>query len=445
MLKNNAIHNLDVLKGLRKLPDESIDMVLTSPPYWSLRDYGKSTDVIWGGDPKCKHKFADKVTLKKTSGESKTALVPKNKGIRAFTYTSKFCNKCGAWKGQLGLEPTIDLFIEHLVQIFDEVYRVLKKTGTCWVNFGDTYYTKSGNCYSKDNISSKDHIKATGLHKTHQLRGNGELPPKSLSLIPFRFALAMTKRGWTIRNVIIWHKPNCLPASAKDRFTVDFEYLFFFSKQKKYYFEKQLEPLQKASIKRSKYPHNSHPDSPYKKQCDGADMKRFVNLQGRNKRCVWKIAPKPLREAHFAVFPETLCEVPIKAGCPKEVCKKCGMPRLVLNSNYNPDAFNIRVRDAKNNKIKHTDRKASKKETDGYKEGYVSKKISKNILGCNCNAGYKPGIVLDPFMGSGTTGLVAKKLGRNYIGFELNPKYIKIAKKRLKQSKTTEKTKNDKT
>lgn len=433
MLKQNKIHNLHVLKGLKKLPDESVDMVMTSPPYWSLRNYGKSTDTIWGGDPKCKHKFENKVRFNKTSGEAQTAKVRNNKGVRGFKYTSKYCSKCGAWKGQLGLEPSIERFIEHLVGIFDEVHRVLKKTGTCWVNLGDTYYTKSGNSYLKDNICSRKRIKATGLDKANAIRGSNEVPPKSLSLIPFRFALAMVNRGWTLRNVIIWHKPNCLPASVKDRFTVDFEYLFFFSKSKKYYFERQLEPLQNSSIKRSQYSHKSHSDSPYKKQCDGEDMHRFVNLLGRNKRTVWKISPKPLKEAHFAVFPETLCQTPIKAGCPQEVCKKCGMPRLVHQGSCNANAFNIRVRDVMKKQIKHSDRKASKKEIDNYKDRYISNTNSKEILGCKCNAGYQKGIVLDPFMGSGTTALVAKKLGLNYIGFELNPDYIKIAQKRLKK------------
>ena len=131
MVRVNTIHNLHVLDGFKKLPDNSIDMVMTSPPYWSLRDYGKHTDVVWGGDLKCKHKFSSKITLKKTSGGIETAKVRNNKEVRAVNYTSRFCSKCGAWKGQLGLEPTVDLFIEHLVEIFDEVKRVLKNTGSC--------------------------------------------------------------------------------------------------------------------------------------------------------------------------------------------------------------------------------------------------------------------------------------------------------------------------
>lgn len=408
MLKLNAIHNYHVLEGLKKLPDESIDMVITSPPYWSLRDYGKHTDAIWGGDPNCKHQFKKKVTIKKHKGGKNSCVGNNRKGVSAFTNTSQFCCKCDAWKGQLGLEPSIDLFIEHLVSIFDEIKRVLKKTGTCWVNLGDTYYTKSGNSFSKDKISSKKRIQETGLQKANTLRGNSELPAKCLSLIPFRFAIEMVKHGWILRNDIIWHKPNCIPCSARDRFTVDFEHMFFFSKSKKYYFEKQYEPL--------------------KKVLDN-------NLPGRNKRCIWTICPRPFKDAHFAVFPEKLCEIPIKAGCPKHVCKKCGMPELILESSHNPYVFNIRVRDVKMNQIKYADRKASKKEVENYKGRYTSKGRVKQVLGCKCNAGYEPGVVLDPFMGSGTTALVANKQGKNFIGFELNPEYIKIAEKRLNDKK----------
>ena len=413
MVQLNTIHNLHVLDGLKKLPDQSIDMVMTSPPYWSLRDYGKHTDVVWGGNLKCKHKFSSKITLKKTCGENKSTKIQNNKEIRALTYSSQFCSKCGAWKGQLGLEPTVDLFIEHLMEIFDEIRRVLKNTGTCWVNIGDTYYTTSCKSYQGErNDSSK-------------------LPQKSLSLIPFRFALAMVNKGWILRNVIVWHKPNSLPSSAKDRFTVDFEYLFFFSKSKKYYFEKQLEPFQRSNKKKSESSNVTNPDNLSKKQYN-ENISNCTNFQGRSKRCVWKIPSKPFKKAHFAVFPESLCEIPIRAGCPEKVCKKCGMPKLQRIEGGNPIAFNYRIRDVKTGRIKDINRKVSAKELESSQESqYTSRLKVKKILGCQCNAGYCSGIVLDPFMGSGTTAMVAKKLYRNFIGFELNPEYVRIAKKRL--------------
>lgn len=368
MLKLNTIHNLHALEGLAKLPDESVDMVLTSPPYWNLRNYGKHTDVIWGGKQECKHTFGNQVAFKRGQGNSKKANVGNNKkGLSSFSYISRFCQKCGAWKGQLGLEPTVELFIDHLVELFDNVHRVLKKSGTCWVNLGDTYYGPS----TKENTKFPS-----------SPRKNKPIS-KCLSLIPFRFAQAMTSHGWILRNVIIWHKPNCMPSPAKDRFTVDFEYLFFFTKSKNYSFAQQLEPIKEDSLRRCKYPSRVHPDSPYRRQLDGVDRTRYCNPKGRNKRCVWNVPLTHSRLPHFAAYPMGLCETPIKAGCPKRLCKKCDKPKT---------------------------------------------------KGCDCKAGFIPGIVLDPFIGSGTTAIAAKKLDRDYIGFELNPEYVKIAKRRIKQA-----------
>ena len=141
----------------------------------------------------------------------------------------------------------------------------------------------------------------------------------------------------------------------------------------------------------------------------------------------------PFKGAHFAVFPESLCEIPIKSGCPEKVCKKCGMPKLQRIEGGNKEAFNYRIRDVKKGKIKHINRKASAEELAGTQDSkYTSELKVKTILGCQCDAGNNAGIVLDPFMGSGTTAVVAKKLERNFIGFELNPEYVRIARKRLK-------------
>ena len=429
MLKLNTIHHLHVLDGFHKLPDKSIDMIMTSPPYWSMRDYGKSTDSIWGGDPNCKHVFRKKDISKRSTGGSKSSQVKMHQdGVASFHHTSRFCCKCGAWKGQLGLEPTIELFIEHLVNVFDEGRRVLKDTGTCWVNLGDTYYRQS--CSQKE----------AGKRGSDN-RANEGLKPKCLSLIPFRFALAMIERGWVLRNVIIWHKPNCVPSSAQDRFTVDFDYLFLFSKSPKYYFEKQLEKQKTKPFKPRLSKHKAWDNDRFLERGKGKNSIMKYNPQGRNKRCVWAICSQPLKEAHFAVFPEELCKIPIKAGCPKQVCKKCGMPKLVITTGGNPVAFNVRVRDAKNKKIEYIDRKASKKELEALRPSIdVSEKKQRAIFQCGCHAGYKPGVVLDPFTGSGTTALVAEKTGCDYLGFELNPEYLEIARNRLKQDGVKQRT-----
>lgn len=251
-------------------------------------------------------------------------------------------------------------YISHLADIFEEAKRVLRYDGTCWVNIGDTYNAGGNyrgkeidkNC--KEVYSRKDF---EGCKNNPKEQG---IPSKCLTMIPMRFAIEMVNRGWILRNTIIWHKPNCMPSSVKDRFTVDFEYIFFFSKKKKYFFETQYEPLAESSLKDSRLDNGR--EQHIGKSASGiyGCNATTINSKGRNKRTVWRICPKPFKEAHFAVFPPELCETPIKAGCP---------------------------------------------------EG---------------------GIVLDPFFGAGTTGLVALKQNKKFIGIELNPEYIKIAEERIK-------------
>ena len=303
MLEINKIYNCDCLEGLKEIDDESINCCITSPPYWALRDYGVD--------------------------------------------------------GQLGLEPTFEEYIDKLCNIFDEVKRVLRKDGTCWVVIGDTYGgTGTGqekSMESKNKQTSGQYEDAIEARNTKNIATKG-IYDKCLLMIPFRFAIEMVNRGWILRNTIIWYKPNCMPASVKDRFTVDFEYIFFFVKNKKYWFEQQFEPQQNWGLR-------DRTEGKYKKAGLANGLTGEINIEGRNKRSVWQVTTKPFKEAHFAVYPPDLIEPMIKAGCPE-------------NS-----------------------------------------------------------IVLDPFFGSGTTGLVAKKLNRNYIGFELNKEYCKIAYNRIKNGK----------
>jgi len=302
-MKLNKIYQGDSLKILRSFPDESIDCVITSPPYWALRDYG--------------------------------------------------VNK------QLGMESTFQEYIDKLCDIFDEVKRVLKKSGTCWVNIGDTYNSGIPGARDKNRWPKQSRNNNGGKVS----RKKQEIKEKALIQIPSRFAIEMSNRGWILRNEIIWFKPNCMPSSAKDRFTVNFEKVFFFVKNKKYYFEQQKEDIAESSKKdkrRGKVESKNAKWNGFQDQTLGK-IKSFAYIDegGRNMRSVWKIAVAQTNVCHFAVYPEKLIETPVKAGCPRG------------------------------------------------------------------------GAILDPFMGSGTTGLVAKKFGRNYIGIELNPEYIKIAEERI--------------
>jgi len=180
----NRILRGDAAQTLKQFPDESIDGVVTSPPYWALRDYGV--------------------------------------------------------KGQVGLEASFEEYVETLCGIFDEVKRVLKREGTCWVNLGDTY-SLQGNTKGRwsEYLQSR---RPSGAHTSAKARPHTILPRKCLLQIPARFAIEMINRGWTLRNEIVWWKPNAMPSSARDRFTVDFEKVFFFVKSRRYYFDQQFEP-----------------------------------------------------------------------------------------------------------------------------------------------------------------------------------------------------------
>lgn len=302
----NKIYQGDCLSVLKTFPDEFIDCVITSPPYWALRDYGV--------------------------------------------------------EGQIGLEDSPEHYVNKLCEIFDEIKRCLKPTGTIWVNLGDTYggsncgYGQTAESTGFQNVTRQTYYPTS---KSRPLAST--IMQKSLLQIPSRFAIEMCDRGWILRNELIWYKPNCMPSSVKDRFTVDFEKIYFFTKNKKYYFETQREPHSTPNWE--KKPRRKVRDNWVGVNVGNSqDKAEGYHPDGRNKRCVWKITTKPFREAHFATFPEDLVETPIKAGSPEK------------------------------------------------------------------------GVVLDPFMGAGTTAVVAKKLNRQFIGIELNPEYIQIAYNRIIKS-----------
>jgi site-specific DNA-methyltransferase (adenine-specific) len=374
----NKINCGDVLRVLKRIPDECVDCIVTSPPYYGLRDYGVG--------------------------------------------------------GQMGLELSFQEYLERMLAVTAELKRVLKPTGTMWWNHGDAYLGSSKGAGDKNpdpkytnKARSRNLPKAMGLQKCLMLQN-------------YRLAQRMIdEQDWILRNTIIWHKPNVMPSSVKDRFTVDYEPVFFFTKSKKYWFEMQHEPLLPTTLKDRRTTEGyknirgrSWDTDPNSIHNPMGSMK--VNIQGRNKRSVWKIPIKPYKEAHFATFPAALIETPIKAGCPEFICKKCGKAREKIYKGTSNKAFNIRVRDVKNGRIKHIDRRASGAEIKFYRENYGEGKQFFGYTDCGCKAGWEPGIVLDPFMGSGTTALVAQRLDRRWIGIELNPEYIKIADGRLTQT-----------
>lgn len=350
----NEIIQGDCLEVLKTMDSESVDCVITSPPYYGLRDYGTAK---WeGGNPNCDHKNARENTRFLRGGEDCKQFT--NIGSDGNERIWKdVCPTCGARKidSQIGLEKTPEEYVAKMVEIFREVRRILKKEGTCWLNLADSYNSQGTNCSRHWDGRDKNYVG----QKMRDLNVCG-LKPKDLCMIPARVALALQADGWYLRQDIIWSKPNPMPESVMDRCTKSHEYIFLLTKNPRYYYdneaikEKSVDP---ESHEGRKFRNPDMRNTGLAQQHTDKEFGKVFPL--RNKRSVWTITTKPFSEAHFATFPEDLVEPMIKAGCP-------------LN-----------------------------------------------------------GIVLDPFAGSGTTCVVAKRLGRNYIGIELNPEYVKIAERSL--------------
>jgi len=321
----------DAIALIKDVPDEHVNCVVTSPPYYGLRDYGHD--------------------------------------------------------GQIGLEKSPKEYVEKLVELFREIHRILKKDGTVWLNLGDSYNGSGGPGSQWDNKNTKG-IKSGNFKKfNNPNKSVGNLKPKDLIGIPWRVAFALQADGWYLRQDIIWHKPNPMPESVKDRCTKAHEYIFLLSKSAKYYYDAEAimedatgfdgrkDTYFKGGVKYDGFNEQTmlsrgHERWRYKnlkekgQQTHTMHEKRANGLQDelspiRNKRSVWTVTTKPYKEAHFATYPQDLIKPCILAGCPEN------------------------------------------------------------------------GIVFDPFMGSGTTAVVARKLNRNYLGIELNPEYVKLSEERI--------------
>jgi len=312
------------------------------------------------------------------------------------------------------------------MQIFNEIKRVLKPTGCCFVNIGDTYYGGGNNRGNNSPISEKQASNRGAVGQV-QMKWRKETKPKSLYQIPSRFAIAMTDAGWILRNEIIWKKANCMPSSARDRFTVDFEKVFFFTKNKKYWFEQQFEERQGKTHSRGtkRKPPIESAGVGHKDWCKY--MTKDDELKNRNKRCVWDIPTQPFKEAHFATFSLALVKPMLSAGCPEFVCRKCGKAReKIYKSTITKDYTDFKRQIPEEQSV------------DGYRNTSDKETIPKKFIGltdCGCNANFDGGIVLDPFAGSGTVGVVAMRQNKNFIGFDLNPDYVDMGNERIGQAK----------
>ena len=362
----------DCLETLKQLEKNSINTCITSPPYWGLRDY---------------------------NGEEK----------------------------QLGLEETPEEFVQNLVNVFKEVKRVLRDDGTVWLNLGDSYAGNSSR--ASDNGRAGYGNKREGVFSK---TGIG-LKNKDLVGIPWRVAFALQQDGWYLRQDIIWHKPNPMPESVTDRCTKAHEYIFLLSKSSKYYFDN--EAIKEDSKYYGKDKRSDNGNIRYEgKRTEGKDalaQQSFVTInEKKNKRSVWSVSTKPFKGSHFATFPMELIKPCLLAGCPEKVCKDCNEPYI----------RQVETISIKRNELPKNDSRYRPNVYDGsYKDingksdaGYSQTKDLGFAKQCDCkNDETKGGVVLDPFGGSATTGILASGNNRNSVICELNKEYIEIAKERI--------------
>ena len=321
--------------------------------------------------------------------------------------------------GQIGLEESPEAYVSKLVEVFREVRRVLKKEGTLWLNLGDSYASAWA--------SGRRNVIGNPSRTNRIIRMGDGLKEKDLIGIPWMVAFALRADGWYLRQDIIWSKNNCMPESVTDRCTKSHEYLFLFAKSQRYYFDS--EAIKEPSVTNDpRRPYTSkgawEMDGRAPEQIHSGERRAGNDFSKRNKRSVWKVNTVPYREAHFATFPPALIEPCILAGTSERgVCPGCGMPW-------------IRQVEHKNMVIRKTDRMADlgefgRTQSSGTMLSPPETKTIGWLPSCQCSCDPVPAVVLDPFFGAGTTGLVAKKLGRHYIGIELNEAYIGMAQKRV--------------
>lgn len=396
-------NSVDVLKTLE---DCSVDCCITSPPYYGLRDYGTGKWV--GGDENCNHVRDNKVGSNNSTGHKGMAEVGNYAGDAIY---KTVCPKCGAVRidEQIGLEESPEEYIENLVKVFREVKRVLKDSGTLWINIGDSYNGSGGN----HNASHKNDSGFQGvLGINYGGKGNhvSGVKPKDLIGIPWMLAFALRNDGWYLRQDIIWHKPNPMPESVTDRFTKSHEYIFLLSKSPQYYFDHEsamevatgYDGRHDTFLKGSpKYTGVDYGQSEQSFASNGHERWTFKNIE----------VTEDSKYASDSVYGDiyTWSNSIKKKGKFWKQSLLDGIPMR-----HKRDVWNIPVGNYK-----------------GAHFATYPMELVENCLLCGCPVG---GTVLDPFSGSGTTGICAVANGRKYIGIELNKKYVELSNQRFDET-----------
>jgi len=479
-----TIHVGDCREVLRSMAAGSMQCVVTSPPYWGLRDYGIEP-VVWGGNADCRHEWGDvQPGLKRDCQHVDTAPGNKGGGVKHSAQNQtqgtrgQWCALCGAWLGSLGSEPTIEQFVRNMVEVFREVWRVLRDDGTLWLNLGD--------CYDAGTRKSRDY--SPGVKHGYwanpaidQRTSDPALKAKDLCGVPWRVALALQAEGWWLRCAIPWLKKNPMPESTTDRPTTAHETVFLLAKHPRYYYDATAVRRPAEYGRRDggfrggggAYIGGKSFDNSYSGSRAGSVTGKHPET-GRNLRTTdfaldaareqlayWQetvasleatgsvvdeegiaaiiTATEGFSGAHFATFPRTLAETCIKAGTSeKGCCGKCGAAwvRVVERKRYGNWKQNWDGGANEGHNEQRADRKgAAWQSYDGPREvGWRP--------GCECDAlpgssespvpwETVPCVVLDPFLGVGTVGLVAKHFGRSCVGIEIKREYADMAAARI--------------
>jgi DNA modification methylase len=409
----------DCRTSLASLPAGSVQTCVTSPPYFGLRDYG--TGEWEGGTGDCDH----------VAGTARRDTMRETPGGRGGSFrggTVKFrdvCGKCDAIRvdQQIGLEPTPDEFVTALVDVFRSVRRVLRDDGTVWLNLGDSYASGGRDWYDGGDRVNGD---ARG-HRSRPDTPTG-CKPKDLLGIPWMVAFALRADGWYLRSDVIWAKPNPMPESVTDRPTKAHEYLFLLSKGARYYYDADAIKEPAEDIGRENGREGREEDE--RARPPGSRARTLARIdyteRGRNKRSVWTVATQPFPGAHFATFPPKLIEPCILAGSSPKACGVCGAPwqRVV-------ERTAMVVRPTPKREAWQAEDDHARTQTGGTMLEPPSSRTVGWESSCEHDDDTGRSVVLDPFAGSGTVGVVCGWHGRDFIGLELSETYAEMARDRI--------------
>ena len=476
----------DCRETLLTLPEKSVQCMVTSPPYYGLRDYG-TPPLVWGGDnrPEHEHEWGNMRLQTISPQRDNSGGLVNNRidsrgtqtwtaGVAATASQGQYC-ACGAWLGSHGLEPTPELYIQHEVEIFREVRRVLRDDGVLWLNLGDSYAgsgkgptghngigdqeSRQGFNGSKPRAERSQNSRLTGGKTTVDVSlGGMGVPgykPKDLLMIPFRVAMALQQDGWYLRSCIPWLKRNSMPESVTDRPSTSVEYVFLLAKSARYFWDADAVRMPNADPSRTNYrpgpeaysEGNVHDASGRGRRNDGFQKyAEGASMNGRNRRNSdwffesWQglladedgeplalvVNPQPFSGSHFATFPPRLVEPMIKASTSERgQCPECGAPWRRVSTSDGRMIVDRRV-----DHFESEPQISKGKSRPG--NFYPQRTDSGWQPTCTCDAGEPvPQAILDCFGGAGTVGLVADRLGRNAVLCELKPDYASMATARV--------------